>query len=582
MNEENNKNEENMNETEFTLTNIIKNSYEDFMPLLVGLIMSIISVIYLLTRKNIEDKKAYLIPILILVLTVGVFYFIHSPKPKKAYALSFLFDTDYGIQSEFSHKSGENSWPFVASSPLKINNEIHIFVGGGNNQKDALLKFNTKDNKFENIINKTNLSSNSNSYSSVSIDMDKDGKDDLIVGRKDGVYFYKNMGNYRFKEHKILNKLDKVPLAIAVSDYNKDGNPDIYLSYFTQMNKYKGTVFNDPKHGRKNILLKTDTDKNNNIKFTDVSEETHSEGLPYNTFTSAFVDLNNDGWPDIVLSHDSGEIEILENEQGKSFKSHIPFNEKGNFMGLAVGDIDGDGDEDLFFTNLGEDAPKNKLSIGDIKKDQTQVFKHILLRNDGDFKFVESNKGPKDGFGWGAIMTDPDLDGDLDLFFAENTLLFPKHYVAPSPGSFYENKTNNENEIEFSRKFKYRNHRFGQTPMSIDVNDDNIKDIIWINMEGPVSLYISDKINNNYIVIELPKTIEFVNAKVIVDTGSKKIYRENIIGGTGLGGDTNDGRMIVGLGKIDKIDDISIHLLNGKKIKIKNPKINSILKPKIL
>jgi len=212
------------------------------------------------------------------------------------------------------------------------------------------------------------------------------------------------------------------------------------------------------------------------------------------------------------------------------------------------------------------------------------VFKHILLRNDGDFKFVESNDKATNGFGWGAIMADPDLDGDLDLFFAENTLLFPKHYVAPNPGSFYENNTNNElsNDIKLERKFKYRNHRFGQTPMSIDVNDDNIKDIIWINMEGPVSAYISDKISNNYIVIELPKTTEFVNAKVVVDTGSKKIYRENIIGGTGFGGDTNDGRIMVGLGEIDKIDNVSIHLLNGKNIKIKNPKINSILKPKIL
>jgi hypothetical protein len=181
-------------------------------------------------------------------------------------------------------------------------------------------------------------------------------------------------------------------------------------------------------------------------------------------------------------------------------------------------------------------------------------------------------------------MTDPDLDGDLDLLFAENTPLYIKNFIAPGPSQFHKFNSGQENGNtgKFTREFNYKNREFGQTPISADINGDNIDDIIWINMEGPVAAHISNgKVNNNYIIIELPKTGDFVNARVVVDTGTKKIYRENIIGGVGFGGDGNDGRVVVGLGKIDKLQKITIFLINGREIVIKNPKVNSVLKAKL-
>jgi len=230
--------------------------------------------------------------------------------------VSVLFDYDYGNKSDFKPKKEKGRWPFVGSSAIKINGQPHIFVGGGENRMMLFYFYNKETKKFDNVIAKTNLSSQSSTYSSVSFDMDKDGKEDLLLGRKDGVYFYKNKGNYHFEMRKLVDKLDKVPLAISVSDYNRDGQPDVYLSYFTPMKKYKGTVFNDKKHGRKNILLKGKKNKAD-LVFEDVTEETNAAGSQYNTFTGAFVDLNNDSWPDIVLSHDSGEVEILKNNRGK-------------------------------------------------------------------------------------------------------------------------------------------------------------------------------------------------------------------------------------------------------------------------
>ena len=156
-----------------------------------------------------------------------------------------------------------------------------------------------------------------------------------------------------------------------------------------------------------------------------------------------YVDLNNDTWPDIVLSNDSGEIEILENKQGKYFKTHKPYNYKGNWMGVGIGDINNNGKQDLFLTNIGTDVKDDKFAYGDIKKDQKQTFKHVLLRNDGEFRFTEiSDKMgvSHKGFGWGAIIDDLNMDGKMDLLFSEGFQMNPLYLLFPGVGYYYENK----------------------------------------------------------------------------------------------------------------------------------------------
>ena len=67
-------------------------------------------------------------------------------------------------------------------------------------------------------------------------------------------------------------------------------------------------------------------------------------------------------------------------------------------MGAATGDMDGDGDLDIFVSNLG---------------------RNTLLRNDGGFRFtdVTESAGVGDtGFAASATFFDADRDGDLDLF----------------------------------------------------------------------------------------------------------------------------------------------------------------------
>ncbi|MCY3860284.1 MAG: CRTAC1 family protein [Gammaproteobacteria bacterium] len=107
-------------------------------------------------------------------------------------------------------------------------------------------------------------------------------------------------------------------------------------------------------------------------------------------------------------------------------------------MGVATGDYDNDGDTDLYVTNLGENA---------------------LLRNDGHGRFLDvtSDAGVSDSsWSTAATFSDFDADGDLDLFVANNlkwsaadeincysrgipTYCLPTNYQAPARDSMFRN-----------------------------------------------------------------------------------------------------------------------------------------------
>ena len=559
-------------ETPFIIpTDIIKFIITDAFALLVDIFISIGIAIYLWKKPiNLTKKIMYILsPIIISYISYKIYLY---PKPRGEYIISVLTGPN-PIKSDFIHRPKGSNWRFSGSAVLEYNNNDYLFIGGGEGQHDVLLKYNIKTKKFDNIIADTGLSDpNYATFSAVSFDLNNDGLNDLIVGRKNGVWLYTQKRDFKFVKTKITDLHDKVPLALSISDFNKDKKADIYISAFTPMSKYRGSIFNDPLHDRKNVLL-----KNTGNGFIDVTKKTNSGGL-HNTFTSAFVDLNSDGYPDIVLSHDSGEIEILKNINGERFESFFPHKEKGNWMGIGVGDINNDGYPDLFLTNIGEDMNRNRVSLGDIKPNQEQAFGHKLLLNKGNFNFVEVTDDynvSKNGFGWGAILEDLNYDGKTDLLFGENFVLSVKNRIHPGVGWLYFQEKNSK---KMKRSFDFNNPHFAQTPLLADLNKDGIKDVVWVNTGGPVLGYINAKRNgNNFLNVKLPETTEFVNANVVVETNkdSRKYFRQNIQGGVGFDSDQSN-IVSFGLGT-DLPINLKVTTRYGKTYSLKNPKVNTTI-----
>ena len=139
---------------------------------------------------------------------------------------------------------------------------------------------------------------------------------------------------------------------------------------------------------------------------------THNSGGPGKKYLpetmgagGAFVDLDGDGWLDIVIvnSRDwapkAGTASVhglYRNNRNGTFTDVVRgsgLDQSVYGMGVAAGDVDNDGDEDLYVTALEGDR---------------------LYRNDGGFKFTNVTKAAGSvnaNFGTSAAFVDYDRDG---------------------------------------------------------------------------------------------------------------------------------------------------------------------------
>jgi hypothetical protein len=130
-------------------------------------------------------------------------------------------------------------------------------------------------------------------------------------------------------------------------------------------------------------------------------------------FASVFADIDDDGWPDLIVANDSTPNYLYRNRHDGTFEdisymSGLALNEEGRAqasMGIALGDYNRDGRLDLFITTFSDDYK-------------------TLYRNDGDSSFTDVSfraglGSPTIPFlGWGTGFLDYDNDGLLDLFIA--------------------------------------------------------------------------------------------------------------------------------------------------------------------
>ena len=147
-------------------------------------------------------------------------------------------------------------------------------------------------------------------------------------------------------------------------------------------------------------------------------------------FGVAWVDLDDDGWLDLVVANDSGPNHVYRNRRDGTFEDVSYISGAGldgsgreqAHMGIAVGDYDNDGRADLHITNFADDF-------------------NVLYRNAGGFAFddVSHRTGvalPSMPFlGWGTDFLDYDNDGWRDLLVV-NGHVYPQADRRPWNSSY--------------------------------------------------------------------------------------------------------------------------------------------------
>jgi hypothetical protein len=217
--------------------------------------------------------------------------------------------------------------------------------------------------------------------------------------------------------------------GVALLDYDGDGWLDIYFT--------NGPSVAMAIEGKK---AKSALYRNNHDgTFTDVAANAGVE-TPCWAMGAAVGDYNNDGHPDLIVSCFGGVVLYRNNGDGTFTDMTRPSGldkDTGWATGVSFGDYDGDGYVDLFVPHYVDFDLKDLPTFGSRKTCQyhdvpvqcgprgLKGYPDTLFHNNGDGTFAEVSRqagvdDPKRFFGLGAVWSDFDNDGKIDLFVAND------------------------------------------------------------------------------------------------------------------------------------------------------------------
>lgn len=189
-------------------------------------------------------------------------------------------------------------------------------------------------------------------------DFNNTGRPDIYVANDSTPKFlYKNEGNGKFKDIGLESGTavsddgsEQASMGIAIGDYNHTGRPSIYVTNFSDEN---------------DLLYRNEGDWN--FKEVSYAAGVALPSLPWVKWGTAFVDIDNDGWLDLigVTGHVYPQVDSLPSGGGYREPKMLHLNQKdGTFCdasdmagkalterhvsrGLAVGDLFNDGNMDV-------------------------------------------------------------------------------------------------------------------------------------------------------------------------------------------------------------------------------------------
>ena len=311
---------------------------------------------------------------------------------------------------------------------------------------------NRGDGTFEDITESSGVGVIENTACALFVDIDNDGRQDLIVVRATGPMLFMNEGGGKFRQKADAFHFANPPqgtfTGAAVADYDRDGWLDIYFClyvYYQGTDQYKyPSPYYDAENGPPNFMMRNNRDGT----FRDVTAET---GLNQNntrySFCCGWNDFNRDGWPDLYVVNDFGRKNLYRNDGNGTFTDVAPqagVEDVGAGMSVCWFDYDNDGAEDLYVADMWT-AAGERISMQDIfKKDaprETRALYHkhamgnSLFRNAsrnsaGASAFEDTTRAAGVGIGrwaWSSDAWDFDHDGFPDLYIVNGMVTGTKH-----------------------------------------------------------------------------------------------------------------------------------------------------------
>jgi hypothetical protein len=451
----------------------------------------------------------------------------------------------------------------------------------------AMLFRNNHDGTFTDVTAKAGIANERWGFGVAIGDYDNDGWADIYVANfgKNRLYHNNHNGTFTDVAEKAGVAVGGWSAGPSWGDYDHDGRLDLFVPGYAKFDRDHPQTcdFGGIKVSCGPLGIPGERDhlfhNNGDGTFTDVSEKARVADVKASYgFASTFVDVDDDGWVDLLVGNDSKPNYLYHNNHDGTFEdasylSGFALTEDGRVMasmGIAIGDYNRDGKLDVYVSNFSDDYS-------------------VLFRNEGngifsDITFQAGLVEPTIPFlKWGTGFLDFDNDGLQDLFVA-NGHVFPiidrqnwGTTWAERPQLFRNLDGTKFQEVPpatgsgLADVIPARGAAFG------DVFNDGHIDVVINNLDSvPTLLRNVVKNGNHWLTLRLvggPKSPkDAIGAKIFVTAGGVR-QRADIFSG-GSYGSNSDPRVHFGLGAATKLEKLEIRWPDGSAEAVKIPQVD--------
>jgi hypothetical protein len=462
----------------------------------------------------------------------------------------------------------------------------------------AALFHNNHDGTFTDVAAKAGVTNDRWGVGAAIADYDNDGWPDIYVTNfgKNRLYHNNHDGTFTDVAEKAGVTLGNWSTGATWGDYDGDGRLDLFVPGYVHYD-----MANQPASSNDGATLcqfrgqevmcgprglKGEPDhlfhNNGDGTFTDVSEKAGvSDKNAYYGLASLFIDVNDDGKPDLLVADDSTPNYLYLNKgdgtfEDASYASGYALNENGRetaSMGIAFGDYRNNGLVDFYNTTFSDDY-------------------NPLYRNDGnanftDVSYVMGIAEPTIPFlGWGDAFLDFDNDGWKDIVIANG-------HVYPSVDHTSWGTTWAQRPLLFrnidGKKFDLMPAVEGTALANVyvgrglavgDLFNNGKLDVVINVLDGhPALLRNVSADTHHWVELKLvggPKSPrDAIGATVYLTAGGQR-QRGDVVSG-GSFASTHDPRLHFGLGDATSVDMVEVHWPSGAKEKFTIAKPDQIV-----
>ncbi|HUQ93475.1 MAG TPA: CRTAC1 family protein [Bryobacteraceae bacterium] len=445
--------------------------------------------------------------------------------------------------------------------------------------------------RFEDVTAKAGVGGNKRFGTGVAVgDYDGDGRPDLYVAGFGANQLLRNNGNGTFTDTTTHAGVMGSAWSSSAGflDYDLDGDLDLYvaryLDYGSDDTTYCGfrkpgyRMYCDPRmfDGKADLLYRNNGDGT----FTDVSKAAGIANPAGKGLGVAVGDVDGDGWPDIYIANDGMRNFLYHNQRNGTFvdiayAAGVGLDGHGRpqaGMGTEIADYDGDGRPDIFVTNFALELNTLYRNLG-----------KLLFEDFSEAAGLSSGLEP---LGFGTRLFDFDNDGDLDIHVTnghviDNVKLYDPQLTYAQKDLLYENIGGGKfRDVSAQAGPAFGMEHVGRGSVVADFDNDGDLDIVIANLGDRPFLFRNDTApRRHWLAVELrgKASNRFgVGARVTLTAAGRRQVRDM----TNVASYLSSGelRLHFGLGAAAQVERVEVAWPGGGRQVVENVKADQVLR----